>query len=139
MILLGLMENRVRVVAPPTLLPAEVEKYGVEVFHDMEAGLEGADVVMMLRLQQERMDGAFVPSQREYFHRYGLDHRKLARAKPDAIVMHPGPMNRGVEIDALVADDPDRSVIGEQVEMGVAVRMAAMDLLARNLRVRGAA
>jgi aspartate carbamoyltransferase catalytic subunit len=130
MILLGLMENRVRVVAPPTLLPPEIDRYGVEVFHDMEAGLEGADVVMMLRLQQERMDGAFVPSRREYFHRYGLDHRKLARAKPDAIVMHPGPMNRGVEIDALVADDPDRSVIGEQVEMGVAVRMAVLELLA---------
>lgn len=130
MILLGMMENRVRVVSPPTLLPPEIDRYGVEVFHDMEAGLEGADVVMMLRLQQERMDGAFVPSQREYFHRFGLDHLKLARAKPDAIVMHPGPMNRGVEIDALVADDPERSVIGEQVEMGVAVRMAVLELLA---------
>jgi aspartate carbamoyltransferase catalytic subunit len=129
-LLLGLMENRVRVVAPPTLLPPEVERLGVEVFHDMEAGLEGADVVMMLRLQQERMDGAFVPSRREYFHRFGLDHRKLALAKQDAIVMHPGPMNRGVEIDALVADDPERSVIGEQVEMGVAVRMAVLELLA---------
>ncbi|MDF2232348.1 aspartate carbamoyltransferase catalytic subunit [Albimonas sp. CAU 1670] len=130
MILLGMMENRVRVVSPPTLLPPEIDRYGVEVFHDMEKGLEGADVVMMLRLQQERMDGAFVPSQREYFHRFGLDHRKLACAKPDAIVMHPGPMNRGVEIDALVADDPERSVIGEQVEMGVAVRMAVLELLA---------
>ncbi len=131
MILLGLMENRVRVAAPPTLLPPEVDRYGVEVFHDMEAALEGADVVMMLRLQQERMDGAYVPSQREYFHRWGLDHQKLARARPGAIVMHPGPMNRGVEIDALVADDPERSVIAEQVEMGVAVRMAVLDLLAR--------
>ncbi|SFI62228.1 aspartate carbamoyltransferase catalytic subunit [Albimonas pacifica] len=130
MILLGMMENRVRVVSPPTLLPPEIDRYGVEVFHDMEKGLEGADVVMMLRLQQERMEGAFVPSQREYFHRFGLDHRKLACAKPDAIVMHPGPMNRGVEIDALVADDPERSVIGEQVEMGVAVRMAVLELLA---------
>ncbi len=133
MILLGLMENRVRVVAPPTLLPPEVGTYGVEVFHDMEEGLEGADVVMMLRLQQERMDGAFVPSRREYFHRFGLDHRKLRRAKEDAIVMHPGPMNRGVEIDSLVADDETRSLIPEQVEMGVAVRMAVMDLLARNI------
>jgi aspartate carbamoyltransferase catalytic subunit len=131
MILLGLMENRVRVAAPPTLLPPEVERYGVEVFDDMEAALEGADVVMTLRLQQERMEGAFAPSRREYFHRYGLDHRKLERAKPDAIVMHPGPMNRGVEIDALVADDPVRSVIAEQVEMGVAVRMAVLELLAR--------
>tara|TARA_R110000751_G_scaffold47072_15_gene105538 strand:- start:7040 stop:8023 length:984 start_codon:yes stop_codon:yes gene_type:complete len=130
MILLGMMENRVRVVAPPTLLPPGIDRYGVEVFHDMEKGLEGADVVMMLRLQQERMEGAFVPSQREYFHRFGLDHQKLAHAKPDAIVMHPGPMNRGVEIDALVADDPDRSVIAEQVEMGVAVRMAVLELLA---------
>jgi aspartate carbamoyltransferase catalytic subunit len=132
-ILLGMMENRVRVVSPPTLLPPEVGTYGVEVFHDMEEGLRGADVVMMLRLQQERMDGAFVPSRREYFHRFGLDHRKLAFAAPDAIVMHPGPMNRGVEIDSLVADDIRQSVIAEQVEMGVAVRMAVMDLLARNI------
>ena len=138
MILLGAMENRVRVVAPPTLLPPEVDRYGVEVFHDMAEGLEGADVVMMLRLQRERMDGAFVPSQREYFHRYGLDHLKLARAKPDAVVMHPGPMNRGVEIDSLVADDIDRSAIAEQVEMGVAVRMAVMDLLARNIPAEAA-
>ena len=136
MILLGMMENRVRVVSPPTLLPPEIDRYGVEVFHDMEAGLEGADVVMMLRLQQERMEGAFVPSQREYFHRWGLDQQKLAHAAPDAIVMHPGPMNRGVEIDALVADDPARSVIGEQVEMGVAVRMAVLELLA-GARERG--
>lgn len=130
MILLGMLENRVRVCAPPTLLPPEVGHYGVEVFHDMGQALEGADVVMMLRLQQERMTGAFAPSQREYFHRFGLDHAKLAAAKPDAIVMHPGPMNRGVEIDALVADDPDRSVIAEQVEMGVAVRMAVLERLA---------
>ncbi|WP_092680043.1 aspartate carbamoyltransferase catalytic subunit [Albimonas donghaensis] len=136
MILLGMMENRVRVVAPPTLLPPDIDRYGVEVFHDMEKGIEGADVVMMLRLQQERMEGAFVPSQREYFHRWGLDQQKLAHAAPDAIVMHPGPMNRGVEIDALVADDPARSVIGEQVEMGVAVRMAVLELLA-GARERG--
>ncbi|MGG7567253.1 aspartate carbamoyltransferase catalytic subunit [Rhodovulum sp. DZ06] len=133
MILLGLMEARVRVIAPPTLLPPDIDKYGVEVFHDMEEGLKGADVVMMLRLQQERMDGAFLPSRREYFHRFGLDHQKLAHAKDDAIVMHPGPMNRGVEIDSLVADDLARSVIAEQVEMGVAARMAVMDLLARNI------
>ena len=91
---------------------------------------------MMLRLQKERMDGGFIPSEREYYHRYGLDAEKLRHAKPDAIVMHPGPMNRGVEIDGTLADDINRSVIQEQVEMGVAVRMAAMDLLARNLRAR---
>jgi len=99
-------------------------------------GCTGIDVVMMLRLQKERMDGGFIPSEREYFHRYGLDAEKLAYAKDDAIVMHPGPMNRGVEIDGTIADDINRSVIQEQVEMGVAVRMAAMDLLARNLRAR---
>jgi aspartate carbamoyltransferase catalytic subunit len=115
-------------------MPKGVEEFGVEVFDDMREGLEGADVVMMLRLQRERMDGGFVPSEREYFHRYGLDAEKLAYAKDDAIVMHPGPMNRGIEIDGAIADDINRSVIQEQVEMGVAVRMAAMDLLARNLR-----
>ncbi|MGP9791941.1 aspartate carbamoyltransferase catalytic subunit [Roseinatronobacter sp. NSM] len=134
LLLLGKMENRVRLVGPPTLMPAQVAEFGVEVFDDMRAGLEGADVVMMLRLQRERMDGGFVPSEREYFHRYGLDAEKLAYAKDDAIVMHPGPMNRGVEIDSAIADDINRSVIQEQVEMGVAVRMAAMDLLAGNLR-----
>ncbi|WGH79522.1 aspartate carbamoyltransferase catalytic subunit [Jannaschia ovalis] len=133
-ILLGKMENRVRLVGPPTLMPAEVEELGVEVTDDMAAGLKGADVVMMLRLQKERMDGGFIPSEREYYHRFGLDAEKLAHAKPDAIVMHPGPMNRGVEIDGTLADDINRSVIQEQVEMGVAVRMAAMDLLAQNLR-----
>ena len=134
LILLGKMENRVRLVGPPTLMPTGVGEFGVEVYDDMKAGLADADVVMMLRLQKERMDGAFIPSEREYFHRYGLDAEKLAHAKEDAIVMHPGPMNRGVEIDGTIADDINRSVIQEQVEMGVAVRMAAMDLLARNLR-----
>jgi aspartate carbamoyltransferase catalytic subunit len=131
-LLLGTMENRVRLIGPPTLMPSGIDRLGVEVFDDMRAGLEGVDVVMMLRLQKERMDGAFIPSEREYFHRYGLDAEKLGWAKPDAIVMHPGPMNRGVEIDGTLADDINRSVIQEQVEMGVAVRMAAMDLLARN-------
>ena len=130
MLCLGAMEARVRVIAPPTLLPAGIDRFGVEVFTDMEEGLEGADVVMMLRIQNERLAGAAVPSRREYFHLYGLTREKLARAKPDAIVMHPGPMNRGVEIDAEVADDLQRSVIREQVEMGVAVRMACMELLA---------
>ncbi len=133
-LLLGKMESRIRLVGPPTLIPAGAAEWGCEVTHDMAAGLAGADVVMMLRLQRERMDGAFVPSEREYFHRFGLDAEKLKAAKPDAIVMHPGPMNRGVEIDSALADDLTRSVIQEQVEMGVAVRMAAMDLLARNLR-----
>lgn len=131
--LLGKMENRVRLIGPPTLLPSQAADWGVEVYTDMNAGLNDADVVMMLRLQKERMDGAFIPSEREYFHRFGLDAEKLTEAKADAIVMHPGPMNRGVEIDGTIADDINRSVIQDQVEMGVAVRMAAMDLLARNL------
>ena len=112
-------------------MPAEAERLGVEVFHDMERGLAGADIVMMLRLQRERMQGGLVPSAREYFRFFGLDAAKLAFAKPDALVMHPGPMNRGVEIDSAVADDPQRSVIREQVEMGVAVRMAVLDTLSR--------
>jgi aspartate carbamoyltransferase catalytic subunit len=134
LILLGKMENRLRLIAPPTLMPSGVEDFGCELFDDMREGLAGADVVMMLRLQRERMDGGFVPSMREYYHRYGLDAEKLAAAAPDAIVMHPGPMNRGVEIDGTLADDINRSVIQDQVEMGVAVRMACMDLLAQNLR-----
>ena len=132
--LLGRMENRVRLVGPPTLMPSGIHDWGVEVYDDMREGLADCDVVMMLRLQKERMDGGFIPSEREYYHRFGLDAEKLACAKPDAIVMHPGPMNRGAEIDGTIADDINRSVIQEQVEMGVAVRMAAMDLLARNLR-----
>jgi aspartate carbamoyltransferase catalytic subunit len=115
-------------------MPSGVADFGVEVFESMEEGLKDVDVVMMLRLQKERMDGGFIPSEREYYHRYGLDAAKLAHAKDDAIVMHPGPMNRGVEIDGTLADDINRSVIQEQVEMGVAVRMAAMDLLAQNMR-----
>ncbi len=134
LLLLHKMESRVRLVGPATLMPPGIADLGVEVCEDMREGLRDADVVMMLRLQKERMDGGFIPSEREYYHRYGLDAEKLSHAKPDAIVMHPGPMNRGVEIDGLLADDINRSVIQEQVEMGVAVRMAAMDLLARNLR-----
>ncbi|WP_376090789.1 aspartate carbamoyltransferase catalytic subunit [Roseomonas sp. CCTCC AB2023176] len=132
--LLLAMNCRVRIIGPPTLIPAEAEALGVEVFHDMRAGLRDADVVMMLRLQKERMSGGLVPSAREFFRFYGLDAAKLKVAKPDAIVMHPGPMNRGVEIDSAVADDPARSVIGEQVEMGVAVRMAVLDILSQNRR-----
>ena len=129
--LLSAMGSTVRVVGPPTLIPAEAARLGVEVFHDMNKGLEGADVVMTLRVQRERMNGGLVPSAREYFRFYGLDFEKLSHAKPDAMVMHPGPMNRGVEIDSAVADDPVRSVIKEQVEMGVAVRMAVLDILSR--------
>ena len=132
LLLLGLMENRVRLVGPRTLMPSGVAELGVEVYEDMAQGLADADVVMMLRLQRERMDGGFIPSEREYFHRFGLTEETLSHAKPDAIVMHPGPMNRGVEIDGILADDINRSVIQEQVEMGVAVRMAVMDLLSRN-------
>ena len=136
-LLLLKMGARVRLVAPRTLLPADAERFGVEIFHDMKTGLEGVDVVMMLRLQLERMAGAFVPSTREYFRFYGLDAEKLKRAKPGALVMHPGPMNRGVEIDSAVADDIEVSVIQEQVEMGVAIRMAVLDALSRGLALEG--
>ena len=131
--LLNIMGARVRVVGPPTLVPGNFERLGAEVFHDMEAGIADCDVVMMLRLQTERMQGSYVPSIREYFRFFGLDYAKLAAAKPDALVMHPGPMNRGVEIDSQVADDFGRSAIQMQVEMGVAVRMAVLEVLARNL------
>ena len=151
----------VRVCAPPALMPAGIEARGVATFHDFDAALEGADVIMMLRLQNERMDGQFVPSPREYRHLYGLTLERLARAAPDALVMHPGPMNRGVEIDSNVADlvgaeaggtkgaggkgvgatSPGargaRSIITDQVEMGVAIRMACLDVLTR--RARGVA
>lgn len=131
-LLLNALGARVRVVAPSTLLASGIERLGVEVYTSMWEGLVDADIVMMLRLQRERMASSLVPSQREYFHFFGLDYEKLARAKPDALVMHPGPMNRGVEIDSNVADDP-QSVIREQVEMGVAVRMAVLQALARHL------
>ncbi|MBB6261652.1 aspartate carbamoyltransferase catalytic subunit [Paenochrobactrum gallinarii] len=127
-LLLNTMGARVRVIAPSTLLPAGIANMGVEVFNSMEDGLKDADVVMMLRLQRERMAGSFVPSVREYFRFYGLDKEKLKYAKPDALVMHPGPMNRGVEIASDVADGP-QSAIQNQVEMGVAVRMAVMEAL----------
>jgi len=135
--LLGAMGARVRLVGPRTLMPAEIGRMGVEVTHDMREGLRDADIVMMLRLQRERMAGGLIPSAREYFRFWGLDREKLAWAKPDALVMHPGPMNRGVEIDSAVADDPERSLIGEQVEMGVAVRMAVLDALSHEGASRG--
>jgi aspartate carbamoyltransferase catalytic subunit len=130
--LLNAVGARVRVVAPSTLLPPGVERFGVEVCHDMREGLADADIVMMLRLQRERMSGSYIPSLSEYFQFWGLDEKKLSYAKVDALVMHPGPMNRGVEIDSTVADGA-QSVIREQVEMGVAVRMAVLEALSRNL------
>jgi len=137
-ILLNAMGAQVRVVAPSTLLPAGIEKMGVSVHRTMAEGLKDADVVMMLRLQRERMEGAFVPSVREYFRYFGLDAEKLKFAKPDALVMHPGPMNRGVEIASEIADGP-QSVIQQQVEMGVAVRMAVMEALLDPRRNEGEA
>jgi aspartate carbamoyltransferase catalytic subunit len=131
-ILLNALGAKVRLIAPSTLLPAGIARMGVSVFTDMKKGLEGADIVMMLRLQLERMHGAFVPSSKEYFRYYGLDREKLDLASPDALVMHPGPMNRGVEISSEVADSA-QSLIREQVEMGVAVRMAVLDALSQHL------
>ena len=131
-LLLSALGARVRAVGPSTLLPAGIERMGVEVFRDMRSGLKGADIVMMLRLQRERMQGGFIPSPKEYFRFFGLDEEKLSHAKLDALVLHPGPMNRGVEIDSAVADGP-QSRIREQVEMGVAVRMAVLDALAQHL------
>jgi len=130
-ILLNALGARVRVVAPSTLLPRNVEQLGVEVFRTMEEGLKDSDIVMMLRLQRERMAGALIPSVREYFRYYGLDGDKLSHAKSDALVMHPGPMNRGVEIASEIADGP-QSVIETQVEMGVAIRMAIIEVLMEN-------
>ncbi len=124
----------VRVVAPPTLMPADIDRLGVEPYPTMEAGLDGADVIMMLRLQRERMEGAYVPSSREYFRFYGLTPARVELAAPDALILHPGPMNRGVEIASSVADDIGRSAITQQVEMGVAVRMACLDVLTRRAR-----
>ena len=134
MISLTTLGAQVRVVAPPALMPESISSFGVEAFHSFDAALPGSDVVMMLRLQNERMQGDFIPSPREFFHLYGLDSRRLELAKPDALVMHPGPMNRGVEIASHIADDLERSAITEQVEMGVAVRMACLDILTRRAR-----
>lgn len=131
--LLNAMGARVRLVAPKTLLPVKADRLGAEISHDMAQGLKDVDIVMMLRVQNERMQGSYIPSVREYFHFFGLDYDKLKEAKPDALIMHPGPMNRGVEIDSEVADDFERSVIREQVEMGVAVRMACLATLTHNL------
>lgn len=134
--LLNTMGAHVRLIAPRTLMPSRVEELGVTPYSDMRKGLKDADIVMMLRVQNERMQGSYIPSVREYFDFFGLDKEKLALAKPDALIMHPGPMNRGVEIDSDVADDVERSVIREQVEMGVAVRMAVLHVLSRNTLAR---
>jgi aspartate carbamoyltransferase catalytic subunit len=128
--LLQMLGARVRLIGPPTLMPARAEAWGADIYHDMRAGLKGADVIMMLRLQRERMQGGLLPSPREYFWFYGLDEEKLKLAKPGALVMHPGPMNRGVEIDSVIADDPKVSLIETQVRLGVAVRMAVLEALA---------
>lgn len=135
--LLNKLGAKVRVVAPLTLLPKDIDRLGCEVHTRMETGVKDADIIMMLRIQNERMEGSFVPSAREYYHFFGLDRAKLNLAKPDALIMHPGPMNRGVEIDSEVADDIHRSLILNQVEFGVAVRMACLDLLTRQLMSSG--
>jgi len=128
--LLGMLGARVRLVGPPTLMPPDADRWGADVYTDMKKGIADADVVMMLRVQRERMQGGFFPSAREYFWFYGLDEDKLKLAKPGALVMHPGPMNRGVEIDSHIADHPDVSLIELQVRMGVAMRMAILESLA---------
>ncbi len=130
--LLNMLGAEVRVIAPPTLMPKNIEILGVKAFTDMNKGLEGSDIVMMLRLQTERMQGSYVPSTREYYEFYGLDYKKITKAHPNALIMHPGPMNRGVEIDTTLADDINRSIIKEQVEMGVAVRMACLKIICGN-------
>jgi len=128
-LLLSKLGARIRIIAPPTLIPKGIENLGVEIFNNMEKGLVDCDIVMMLRLQTERMKGLYVPSTREYFKFYGLNYEKLRNAKKDALIMHPGPMNRGIEIDSSLADNLDRSVIHQQVEIGVAVRMACLEML----------
>ena len=130
--LLNTLGAEVRVIAPATLIPKGIESLGVKVFYDMKNGLKDVDIIIMLRLQLERMSGSFVPSIREYFRFYGLDREKLNFAKHDALILHPGPMNRGVEIDSELADDIDRSAIFEQVQMGVAVRMACLKAIIDN-------
>ncbi len=135
--LLGALGAELRFVSPATLLPAGIENFGVPVFTDLEAGIDGADIVMMLRLQTERMQGREIPSQHEYFNLFGLNAERLMRAAPQALIMHPGPMNRGVEIDSAIADDNEKSLISTQVEMGVAARMACLEALALATPDRG--
>ena len=127
--LLNMLGAEVRVIGPSTLMPKYIEGFGVKSFTNMEEGLEGCDIIMMLRMQTERMDGSYMPSTREYYEFFALDYKKIKNAKPDALIMHPGPMNRGIEIDTNLADDINRSIIVQQVEMGVAVRMAVLKIL----------
>ncbi len=134
--LLNIMGSKVRIVAPSTLIPSSIDRMGVDIYHNMKDGLKDCDIVMMLRLQNERMHGSFVPSTREYYEIFGLNKKNLQRAKPNALIMHPGPMNRGVEIDTEIADNLKQSVIREQVEMGVAIRMACLELLDNNLNTK---
>ena len=131
--LMNMLGAEVNVVAPKTLLPHSIERLGVKAFTDMKKGLDKCDIVMMLRLQNERMHGSFLPSAREYYEYFGLTPDKLKCAKKDALIMHPGPMNRGVEIDTNLADDINRSVIREQVELGVAVRMACLKIFCKKV------
>ena len=118
----------VNIVAPSNLLPKDIEKFGVNIFSNMKKGVKDCDIVMMLRLQNERMNSSFLSSNREYYEYYGLTQDKLEYAKPDSIIMHPGPMNRGIEIDTKLADDTNMSVVKEQVELGVAIRMACLKI-----------
>lgn len=134
--LLATMGAEIRLVSPSTLLPAGINEMGIETCHDMIDGIRDVDIVMLLRLQTERMQGTETPSQREYFHLFGLDAEKLALAAPNALIMHPGPMNRGVEIDSALADDHERSLITMQVEMGVAIRMACLEAIAAGRKAR---
>jgi aspartate carbamoyltransferase catalytic subunit len=127
--LLNLLNAEVRLCGPATLLPADADRWGVTVFHDLDEALQGCDAVMALRMQKERMSGGLIPSDREFAALYGLTHARLDIASPDCLVMHPGPMNRGVEIDGALADDPERAVIMEQAEAGVAIRMAILELV----------
>ena len=136
--LLGAMGAELRFVSPSTLLPAKINSFGVPVFTDLVEGISGADIVMMLRLQTERMEGREIPSQHEYFNLFGLNAEKLAATAPDALIMHPGPMNRGVEIDSVIADDHNRSLITTQVEMGVATRMACLEAVALSAQTQKA-
>ena len=128
------MGSNVRLIGPPTLLPNTFKQLGVDIYHHMDEGVKDVDVIMMLRLQRERMSTGLVPSAKEYFRFFGLDHRRLNLARKNALVMHPGPMNRGIEIESSVADS-DQSVIQKQVEMGVAVRMAVLDDLTRGKNI----
>lgn len=137
--LLSMLGADIRVCAPPTLLPTDIDQWGVDVFHSLDDAVTDCDAIMALRQQKERMSGGFIPSGREFFHLYGLSHDTIKPAKPDVLIMHPGPMNRGVEIHTKLADDPDRSVIMEQVENGVAVRMAILELIGANIRKEASA